>query len=1143
MDINPIPYSAFIKEDDSINRLIALLEEVQNKYVDLLGIVSKDASSLKGSMSTINVASKEGRKAIEDVADGSAKLKRIQNELKIALSSTGVEIAKYKARLTDANKTNLENAKASQAAESSIKAMKAELALLVKQYESLTFEQRLVGGEYDKLIARIQSLRTEITNANATIAASKTAKQQEVKVTSDLDKAIGKLAKAYSDETMELIRIKRETDEVLKIKKLEVRAADGTAMSYDRLAAQYELNMINLNKYSQEVINSSRFLKRQQEESLELRMEMIRLKEATGNHTLSVGNYRKAWNGLHLATQQVVREMPSLAMSWNTFFIAISNNVPILVDEIGRVVEANKRAAAAGERTVSVWRQIGLSVFGWQTALVVLLTVLSMYGKQIIEFVQGLMKADEGLKTVEQRTKDVTKQMFEGTNAAATQIQTFSRLKDQWNALGDSIKDKKAFLETAKTDFSNLGIAVTDVTEAEKLFVADSENVIKGLILRAEAAAYATLAAEEMNKALKAEREADTGNAPTWQKELAKRGVAFFHTMNAILTRDISSMKALFNYKETLRAIDLNEDEKYRWKKGIEAKKFRDQSEADTKKEVELLKQAAVLLSEYDPEKKTKTPKGPTDLSIENENLKIRKRYLESVTDLERDELEKRRKQLQDAYVVEQAELLNKQKNEKRLTEESKQLINQIILNMDEKLQYDLLMLDIDFEQRKLNAEKEGLDLRLSLMEQGTMEYYETRNRLLRNQMQYEILENRKLIKEQQQDEQAIRAKYNYDILRNEIAMDDMFFAQIQSYQESEFNLIKRSEYEKTKFRLQQERDRQQRVLEMAKSGLLQMSNLEIETVKNIIAAIDRMLKENEQGRDIYDLLGLRLDDEDKGAIRQTVGFVKNSIAEMLAAEVELAEIKLEKAKEQVDKSYEFLKLEMEARNQGYAHRIETAEKEYQEARKREAEALRQREKAVIAQQRLDSIEQTASLVTASANIWKTFSKYGPIGVAGAIAAIALMFGTFIGAKVKARDVAKADTEEYEQGHVELLDGGSHRSGNDVPLGRTKSGKERRAEGGEVLAVVNKRSVSKYGASKIFDVVNSINKGVFEDKYVNIFNPVSQFVSGNETFDADLGDLNSNVKAIRNNSDYKYFNDSNGLLVEKYKNRTRVFKR
>jgi hypothetical protein len=1132
MDINPIPYSAFVKEDNSIQKLIEQLSALQDKYVELLKVVKADASTTKTSLSAISASTKEGQDVINVAALGAQRLKRLHEELKLAFSEVGREIAKYKDRLASVNKENALNAKIILANDQSLKQLKGELGLLVKKYEELSAEERINGTATQELIDRIIFLRQEIKNITANITLQTKASHTQAAANDAVAKATDKLIRAYSKETNELFRIKRETDEVLKIKRLEARAADGTTNSYNRLAAQYELNMINLNKYSQEVINLSPFLKRQQEESMKMRLEMIRLKEATGNHALSVGNYTKAWNGLGMATQQVVRELPAMAVSMQTFFIAISNNVPILADEIKNLIRQNKEAAKMGRETTSVWKQLAKSLFSWQTLLVLGLTVLSLYGGKIIDWISNLGGADSALKKVTKTHTEFLKSLKDGNNEYTEAIESITRLNAIFkNIDGVYLTAKDALEEYNKTLGNAFGHA-EDLATAQQNIVDKSDAYIDVMFKMAMANAYL----EQMSKS-SAEAVALAANTQiTWWDRMVRR-------LTGEDVRDEKGRSMIIGSKEWVDKVILSERQEKAEKMKEQGKAF---YEAYLDGMAEAFKAAEAagidLFPDSDLGKVSKEPKGPSDLSIENENIKIRKQYLESIRGLERDHLEKQRKELVDAYNIEIQILRNKQKNEERLTQESRDLIDEIMLNSYKKLQYELELLDIEDQQRQLNLEKEGLDLRLSLMESGTVQYYAIRNALLRNQMEYELLENRKQVESLRKDEQAIRDKYGYDILQNEIAMDDLFFEQAQKYQQSEFDLVRHSEYEKNKFKLQQEKDMWTRRLEMAKSGLLALTDLEKATIENILAMLDRQLGELNAGRDLFDLVGLDLDSEQKSAIKEATSFVKENIGAMIDAEIRLAEVKLEKAREQVDRAYEFLQLEMEARNQGYANNVETANKELQLARETEAKALEQKKKAQLAQERLNTIEQASSLITASANIWKTFSTLGPFGIPAAVAAIALMFGSFLGAKIKAKQVISTETEEYAEGHVELLEGGSHRSGKDIPLGKTSKGKERRAEGGEILAVVNKRSVAKYGANKIFDIVNSVNKGIFEDKYTNIFNVANHPINTYKS-DIDLMGIDSNVKAIREQNEYKYYSDGAGLLIERYKNRTRTFKR
>lgn len=131
----------------------------------------------------------------------------------------------------------------------------------------------------------------------------------------------------------------------------------------------------------------------------DVQKELNAAEQASGRFQRNVGNYASAWNGLGNSVQQVARELPSLAVSANTFFLAISNNFPILVDEIAKARKeyaAFKAELKAGNKDVKavapVWQQLAKSIISWQTALVVGITLLSVYGKEVINWGKELVK-------------------------------------------------------------------------------------------------------------------------------------------------------------------------------------------------------------------------------------------------------------------------------------------------------------------------------------------------------------------------------------------------------------------------------------------------------------------------------------------------------------------------------------------------------------------------------------------------------------------------------------------------------------------------------------------------------------------------------------------------------------------------------
>lgn len=187
--------------------------------------------------------------------------------------------------------------------------------------------------------------------------------------------------------------------------------------------------------------------------------ELSAAEQASGRFQRNVGNYASAWNGLGFSVQQVARELTSLAVSANTFFLAISNNIPILVDEIARARKeyaAFQEALKAGNTNVKavapVWQQLTKSLISWQTALVVGLTLLSVYGKDMINWINTLSRSSDAVDGMIVRMQNLSKVMKDGAKQSAAErveldilykaTQDHTRLLKERNDAADELQRK-----------------------------------------------------------------------------------------------------------------------------------------------------------------------------------------------------------------------------------------------------------------------------------------------------------------------------------------------------------------------------------------------------------------------------------------------------------------------------------------------------------------------------------------------------------------------------------------------------------------------------------------------------------------------------------------------------------------------------
>ena len=116
------------------------------------------------------------------------------------------------------------------------------------------------------------------------------------------------------------------------------------------------------------------------------------------------------------------------------------------------------------------------------------------------------------------------------------------------------------------------------------------------------------------------------------------------------------------------------------------------------------------------------------------------------------------------------------------------------------------------------------------------------------------------------------------------------------------------------------------------------------------------------------------------------------------------------------------------------------------------------------------------------------------------------MFASFIAAKVKAAQL----TSNYGEGGLEILRGGSHASGNDIDLHtKNNGGRNMHAEGGEALAIINKRSTAKY-RNILPALVRSINDGTYVSRYTDSINNIHNEITHN----VNLGRIESSLGTL-----------------------------
>lgn len=257
---------------------------------------------------------------------------------------------------------------------------------------------------------------------------------------------------------------------------------------------------------------------------MEVSQELKEAEAETNRFYRNVGNYASGFNGLNVSVQQILREMPNAAMSMNTFFLAISNNIPMLVDEINRLREANKAAAAEGKATTSIWKALSGAFFSWNTVISVGVTLLTVYGGEIVKWIGNLFKAKEENDYLKEAMEGVNEAMREGEKNAQQELVNLKllysvtqdttrgyderrtavqKLQEQYPAYFANMSEEQIMAGKAAAAYNKLTDAILASARARAAEDKMVENATKILDLeeqRTEAIRKQRSAQEEMNK-------------------------------------------------------------------------------------------------------------------------------------------------------------------------------------------------------------------------------------------------------------------------------------------------------------------------------------------------------------------------------------------------------------------------------------------------------------------------------------------------------------------------------------------------------------------------------------------------------------------------------------------------------------------
>lgn len=921
---------------DQLERLDRKLADTQNVYIGLVKEIGKGLTVNPSSLSELNAKIEEYKKNVSALKSTIDTLNKTNDQYKRKIDEL-IEVNKRYAEAAGRVQNSLDQSSSSIAKESNAisENMKA------KQQE-VVISQELKGLIDHTLGSREENIRR--------VAQERTILAQLSKEKSQLNKMEKSGAISTKDavqKRQDLVRselLHRESlRELLNILTNETKMINSANDSYQEQSLQLERLRKAYRMLSTEAANSKLGVELQKNIAA-LDTQVKSVDKSLGQHQRNVGNYVSTWDGMGNAINQLTREFPAFSVSLQTGFLAISNNIPILVDQISRIRKENAALREEGLKGVPVWRQIAKSALSWNTLLSVGITLLTVYGKDIFEWGKNLLSssssakvASEAQRDLNSSTGDYAKALKNSTSSYGENLVTLRNLQAEWNNLGDNLNKQKQFIIDNASEFKKLDVSVTDVNDAENLLVDNTDAFVKAMALRAQATAAQKLAQEKYAEALQKRIEAE--NLQKKADEAREKGQYAATAVMQDTRFGVKSVKELA--EENAKAIE------------VDVKSLNDQADAldeagfayfnYNKKQMEAARSEleSAGIRESSNEEKLKRQQE----QIEREAKRREKLEMEA----ERNIQEARLNVMDEGYKKDR--LLLEQSFQKRIDDVKTKgvRVNEQIEAIEAERSKKLAEFDRKISEQRANEEAQN---RLAIAEKGSLQELDARLDILQLQKDKELREadktgqDRALIEEKYLKQiETLYNDYGKRLMSTEQSQNEILLSQRQIEINEELNaltkqyeqgIIKKKEYEKQKSDLEHQyaMESLQSQLSILESNLYLFEGDERLEKEKEIARLRVQLSKETSDKIIEDA---KREEEERKKVEQAK---KRLIQESISAIISIGNSLFQRQIDNVD-------AEIEANQEEYDAKVETIDalaekdiitKEEAEARKRAAE-------------------------------------------------------------------------------------------------------------------------------------------------------------------------------------------------------------
>lgn len=921
---------------DQLERLDRKLADTQNVYIGLVKEIGKGLTINPSSLSELNAKIEEYKKNVSALKSTIDTLNKTNDQYKRKIDEL-IEVNKRYAEAAGKVQNSLDQSSSSIAKESNAisENMKAKQQEVVISQELKELIDQTLGSREEN-IRRVAQERTILAQLS-----------KEKSQLNKMEKSGAISTKDAVQKRQDLVRselLHRESlRELLNILTNETKMINSANDSYQEQSLQLERLRKAYRMLSTEAANSKLGVELQKNIAA-LDTQVKSVDKSLGQHQRNVGNYVSTWDGMGNAINQLTREFPAFSVSLQTGFLAISNNIPILVDQISRIRKENAALREEGLKGVPVWKQIAKSALSWNTLLSVGITLLTVYGKDIFEWGKNLLSssssakaASEAQRDLNSSTGDYAKALKNSTSSYGENLVTLRNLQAEWNNLGDNLNKQKQFIIDNASEFKKLDVSVTDVNDAENLLVDNTDAFVKAMALRAQATAAQKLAQEKYAEALQKRIEAE--NLQKKADEAREKGQYAATAVMQDTRFGVKSVKELA--EENAKAIE------------VDVKSLNDQADAldeagfayfnYNKKQMEAARSEleSAGIRESSNEEKLKRQQE----QIEREAKRREKLEMEA----ERNIQEARLNVMDEGYKKDR--LLLEQSFQKRIDDVKTKgvRVNEQIEAIEAERSKKLAEFDRKISEQRANEESQN---RLAIAEKGSLQELDARLDILQLQKDKELREadktgqDRALIEEKYLKQiETLYNDYGKRLMSTEQSQNEILLSQRQIEINEELNaltkqyeqgIIKKKEYEKQKSDLEHQyaMESLQSQLSILESNLYLFEGDERLEKEKEIARLRVQLSKETSDKIIEDA---KREEEERKKVEQAK---KRLIQESISAIISIGNSLFQRQIDNVD-------AEIEANQEEYDAKVETidalAEKdiittEEAEARKRAAE-------------------------------------------------------------------------------------------------------------------------------------------------------------------------------------------------------------